>query len=129
MEPTANGVSAQPDLSGRSNDTDFGILYTGFIKVPVDGKYTFSLMTDSDALLRLHEATVIDADFGHEPSKEVSASILLKAGMHPIRLYYAHHASASPILRLMWAGPGVGKQVIPATAFSHVVEDHTRKQR
>jgi hypothetical protein len=127
MEPTTKGVSAQPDFSGRSKDTDFGIFYTGFIKAPADGSYTFSLMTDSGALLRLHEATLIDADFGHEPGKEVSASILLKAGKHPLRLYYAHHAVAPPLLRLEWAGPGFEKQIIPVTAFSHGTDDQPGK--
>ena len=123
MEPTAKGVSTQPDLSGRSKDEKFGVFYSGFIEAPADGNYTFSLTTDSGALLRLHKATVIDADFGHAPGKEVSASILLKAGKHPIRLYYARCTPAAPLLHLEWAGPGVEKQVVPATVFSHGTDD------
>jgi arylsulfatase A-like enzyme len=118
-EPAAQGVSAQADLSGQPLFKALGSLYTGFIDIPVDGKYTFSLTADSGTLLRLHEATVIDADFGHKLGDQASASILLKAGKHPIRLYYARRSSTAPSLRLEWTGPQITKQVVPATAFSH----------
>jgi hypothetical protein len=118
-EPAAQGISAQADLSGQPLFKALGSLYTGFIDIPVDGKYTFSLTADSGTLLRLHEATVIDADFAHKPGDQASASILLKAGKHPIRLHYAHRSSTAPALRLEWTGPEITKQVVPATAFSH----------
>jgi hypothetical protein len=119
MQATGQGVSAQADLSGLARDKEIGCLYRGFIEVPADGKYTFSVTADSSALLRIHEATVIDADFGHKAGEMVSASILMKAGRHPIRLYYAHRGSTTPALRLEWAGPGVEKQAVPASALSH----------
>jgi arylsulfatase A-like enzyme len=119
MQATGQGVSAQADLSGLVRDKEIGCLYRGFIEVPADGKYTFSVTADSSALLRIHEATVIDADFGHKAGETVRASILMKAGRHPIRLYYAHRGSTTPALRLEWAGPGIEKQAVPASALSH----------
>jgi arylsulfatase A-like enzyme len=126
MEATAQGVSAKADLSGLPREKEIGCLYRGFIEAPADGKYTFTITADSGTLLRIHEATVIDADFGHRPGEEASASILLKAGRHPIRLYYAHRASAAPSLRLEWTGPGIAKQIVPANAFSHAAQDRPK---
>jgi hypothetical protein len=68
----------------------------------------------------LHEAAVIDGDFGHKAGQEVSSSILLKKGKHPFRLYYTHRAGPAPLLKLEWAGPGGERQTIPAGAFSQV---------
>ena len=51
---------------------------------PADGDYTFYLSTDTGALLRIHDATVIDADYGYVGGKEVSGMIKLKAGLHPV---------------------------------------------
>jgi hypothetical protein len=123
MEPTVRGVSAQPDLSGQAADKAGGCLYTGLIEAPADGRYTFSIVADSGALLRIHEATVIDADFGYKAGEEANGSILLKAGLHPIRLYYAHRSSTPAQLRLEWSGPGIAKQIVPATAFSHAAQN------
>jgi hypothetical protein len=112
-------VSAQPDLSGRSKDTDFGFYYSGFIEIPSDGKYTFTLTTNSVALVRFHEATVIDADFGHKAGTAASGSILLKSGKHQIRIYYANREATVPQMKLEWQSPEIDKQVVPASAFSH----------
>ena len=94
------------------------MLITGFLHVPIDGVYTLTLATDTGAVLRLHEATVIDADFGYTGGKEISESIRLKAGKHPIRLYYVHHAGRVPQLDMQWNGPSIESQPIPASAFS-----------
>ena len=64
------------------------LLFTGFIKAPGDGDYKFYLSTDTGALMRLHEATLIDEDFGYARGAEKSATIKLQAGFHPLRLYY-----------------------------------------
>jgi len=61
-------------------------LIMGYLEVPKDGVYHFNLKSDGHALLRIHNATVIDAAF-HQHKKNVKASIRLKAGKHPIRVY------------------------------------------
>lgn len=97
-----------------------GVRFDGFIEAPADGKYTFFLSADGGAELRLHEATVIDADFGYAGGREVSAEIVLKAGKHPFHLSYARRAGAAgaPALQLSWSGPGIEKVVVPASAFT-----------
>ncbi|MGA2496260.1 MAG: sulfatase-like hydrolase/transferase [Tepidisphaeraceae bacterium] len=117
MTPASSGQSDRPDPAVSPRDT--GLLFSGYLQVPADGKYTFSLATDSGALLRIHEATVIDADFGYKPGQEISESILLKAGHHPFRLYYVHRPGGTPALSLQWSGPGIDKQPVPATVFCH----------
>ena len=73
------------NLTQRSRDENFGLLFTGFIKVPKDGEYTFTLKSDSGAQFFIHDAHVIDDDYNHKASEQ-SGKILLKAGLHPIRL-------------------------------------------
>jgi arylsulfatase A-like enzyme len=102
--------------------TEGGGRLDGLIEVPADGKYTFYLSAEGGgAELRVHEATVVDADYGYSGGKEVSGDILLKAGRHPIHLAYARRAGAggAPGVRLEWSGPGVERGAIPARALSH----------
>ncbi|MDA7649053.1 sulfatase-like hydrolase/transferase [Akkermansiaceae bacterium] len=104
------------DLSARSRDQDVGILFEGFVEVPTAGTYSFFVESDSGANLFVHDAHVIDDDFNHTGSEQ-SASINLEAGKHPIRLHYRHGVAANHSLNVSWSGPGIAKEVIPASAL------------
>ncbi len=115
VKPTATGTGGEVS-PGVTKNAD-ALLFTGYLEVPSDGEYTFHLTANSGALLRLHEATVIDADFGHAASDEVSGAIRLQAGRHPFRLYYRRSAAA-PALKLQWSSATLPRQDVPASAFS-----------
>jgi arylsulfatase A-like enzyme len=119
LKPAATGTADHPDLAKRTRDNDIGMLFTGDLKIPKDGEYTFTLEADTGALLRIHDATVIDADRGYVTGKEATGTIRLQAGLHPFRLYYARGTKGTPSLKLSWAGPGMAKDAIPADAFCH----------
>lgn len=109
-----NGTCSGLDLAARTRNDHIGLLYNGYLDVPTDGTYTLYLTTDSRAFLRLHDASVIDADFGYVGGTERNASINLRAGRHPIRLGYVRGDAGSPSISLQWSGPGISKQTIPA---------------
>lgn len=116
-EPAAQGTSDRPDLTRRTRDNDLAMFFSGFLSLPQDGEYTFFLRADTGALLRIQDATVIDADFGYTGGREVSGTVRLRAGLHPFRLYYVHGTKGSPMLELAWSGPQIGKEPIPPEAF------------
>ncbi|MGC4014367.1 MAG: sulfatase-like hydrolase/transferase [Luteolibacter sp.] len=118
LAPVATGISSTPSLAVRPQDNDVALLFTGYLNVPSDGAYTFYLNADTRAFLRIHDASVIDADFGYTGGVEKSASINLKAGKHPFRLYYARSSSGTPAMSLQWSGPGITKQAMTAGNFS-----------
>lgn len=66
----------------------------------------FILPADSLAFFRIHDASVLDADFGYAGGTEVSGSIQLKAGRRAIRLSYVRGTGVSPALSLQWKRPG-----------------------
>ncbi|WP_075090982.1 sulfatase-like hydrolase/transferase [Haloferula sp. BvORR071] len=114
----ASGITTSLDLGLRTRATDIGMFYSGYLQVPADGDYTFYLSTDTAAFVRLHDAQLIDADFAYTAGSEVnSGSIKLKAGRHPLRIYYRHGSAATNSLSLQWSGPSIAKQAIPASAF------------
>jgi hypothetical protein len=117
LKSVASGVEGRPDLSKRTRDDNVGMFFTGFLNAPRDGDYTFYLEADTGALLRIHDATVIDADFGYVGGQEVSGGIRLRAGLHSFRLYYARGSKGTPSLKFSWSGPGIAKEIIPESAF------------
>jgi hypothetical protein len=117
LTPVAGGQTNLPTLTVRPRDENVGILFSGFIEAPADGDYTFYLKSDTGALLRIHGATVIDEDFGYDGGSERSASIRLKAGKHPFRLYYSRRTNGVPKLQWDWSGPDMARQSVPASAL------------
>jgi hypothetical protein len=114
----AQGTSPRPDPA-VSPQPGTAILFSGFLTVAEEGVYQMALTCDGGALLRLHDATVIDADAGYHAGTAVQAEVRLQAGSHPFRLYYANHGGASPQLAWRWSRAGEAMQEIPLTAFAY----------
>lgn len=106
-----------PRPQGR-NEGRGVVRYDGWLQVPATGTYTFYLRAGAGALLRLHGATLIDADHGYAAGTERSASIVLERGYHPFRLYMKENGGEGK-LQWAWSGPDLPRQDIPATALSH----------
>jgi arylsulfatase A-like enzyme len=117
LTASSNGTTNRPTIAVRPRDNNFGLLFTGYLFVPTDGDYTFYLSADTGALLRIHDATVIDEDYAYGSGTETSGAIKLKAGLHPFRLYYARQEIGIPTLNFSWSGPGFAKQPVPDSAF------------
>jgi hypothetical protein len=89
----------------------------GYINIPEEDEYTFSLTAGSAAILRLHEALVIDEDFGYKAGTEQSGRIRLKKGLHPFRLSAAINKEGEQLPLLQWQTKKMAKQVFPAGLF------------
>ncbi len=121
--PGAEGETSGLDLSVRTRDEDIGIVFECLLQVPVSGNYTFYLTADTGAFVRLHDAQLIDADFGYPGGSERSSgSIPLQAGLHPIRIHYRHGDAGGHSLDLQWQGPGIAKQPVPVENFFLEIE-------
>jgi hypothetical protein len=117
LQPKASGTAERPDLARRTRDDGIGMLFAGYLKIPQDGEYTFFIKADTGALLRIHDATVIDADYGYKGGEEAGGSIRLQAGLHPFRLYYARKTKGKPSLDFAWSKEGMVKEPVPASVF------------
>ncbi|WP_183558718.1 sulfatase-like hydrolase/transferase [Mucilaginibacter sp. SP1R1] len=97
----ADGKGVCSKLTVLKTENKAGLVcYEGFIKIPADGTYTFALQATGKAYLRLHEATLIDEDFGYLSGTELSQTLNLKAGLHPVKLYYLVSANTLPEIQL-----------------------------
>lgn len=63
------------------------MVYEGFINVPETASYTLAIETSGKAIIKLHEALAIDADYGYVPNSKVLYKTVLEKGLHPIKIY------------------------------------------
>jgi arylsulfatase A-like enzyme len=113
LTPASTGTVTFPDLSVRPAADNFGASFTGYVNAPADGDYTFYLKADSGALLRIHDMVVIDDASVPSGGVEQSGLAHLKAGLHPIRLYYRHQTGTAA-LDFAWSGPGFARRPLKA---------------
>ncbi|MFB9052737.1 sulfatase-like hydrolase/transferase [Formosa undariae] len=117
LTPAAEGIMDSPNTETKAQNEYDTMYYEGFIRVPKDGDYTFYVTANNSAVLRIHNALVIDADYEYFQNVPKSGEIKLKAGLHPYRLYFNKGDKKKPALKLEWKGPGIAKEKVPASSF------------
>lgn len=93
----------------------FALRFTGFVKVPSDGLYTFYSLSDDGSRVTLSNRLIVDND-GLHGAFEGSGLVRLKAGYHPIVVEF-FEKSGGENLKVSWEGPNLAKQEVPADAF------------
>lgn len=117
-ELTPSRMGQKPRNSGFniSNSKNGVITYEGTIKVPADDEYSFYLTTNGKAFLKIHDASVIDADYNYRAGSERIGKIKLKAGLHPFKLTVLKN-SQSPQLLLDWSSNHFSKKALSDENF------------
>ena len=95
----STGQTQTFDLAMASGDQAFGVAFTSYFHAAQDGEYTFILSSDNGAMLFLHDIRLIDEPM-KIPAGKFTGCVRLRAGWHPLRLYYRHAGSAKPHLEL-----------------------------
>src|SRR6056297_84964 len=112
------GVAPSFELASLKLPGAGAIEWSGWIEVPRDGEYTFGLTCSDGAFLRLHDATVIDADVGYEANRSVTGTIRLAKGHHPIRLT-CRVAGPKTSVQLSWSVAGETPRPTSAATLLH----------
>ena len=136
--PPANPFAGSPILTGTDATVDFSwaggspgspvtsnffsAKWTGQVKAPVTGTYTFTVTGDDGVRLFLNGVKVIDGwrDQGATPytyTTTLTAGTLYSIELH----YYEHEGDAA--CRLQWSYPGQTTQAIPQSQLYPTMEE------
>lgn len=110
LEPVAEGVSGDFDLSVAGRRDDFGLRFEGFLHVPADGTYEFTLGSDDGSRLWIDGRAVLDVDGIHPYSKR-SVRMKLTKGAHPLAVDYFERGGEE-VLTVEIQGPKLPRQPI-----------------
>ncbi|OUJ69900.1 FG-GAP-like repeat-containing protein [Hymenobacter crusticola] len=118
LTPTRTGTVPTPTLSEALRDNGYAFQYTGYVTVPTDGQYTFYTSSDDGSRLYIGSTLVVDND-GLHGDQERTGTIGLKAGTHALTVAFFEN-DGGQTLNVSYAGPSLGKQLIPASAYKRV---------
>lgn len=113
---TGKLLSLTLTIAGRASD-NFGVHYSGFIKAPTDGEYTFYLTSDDGSKFLIDGIEIVSNQC--EPEK--SGKIKLKAGYHAFILDF-FEGQITESLSLKWSGPSLAKRVLTGIATGTIDE-------
>ncbi len=103
-------------IPGVIHKYNFGIKLDGYIYVPVDGIYSFQLLSNNGARLFINDELIIDA--WNLTTVEAPFQSNLNKGLYKIRLDYRKYSSTSSYIYLKWLTPWKGKfEYIPEEYF------------
>jgi alpha-L-arabinofuranosidase len=117
LAPLKTGVINQFLFPENSAEVNFGLQYTGYIKIPTDGMYTFYSNSDDGSCVYIDNKLIIENDGDHPPI-ERSGMVLLKEGYHEIKVTF-YQAQGGKALDVSIEGPGLMKQIISKAMLFH----------
>jgi len=114
---TREDVATDATIPGHARELSFGLLFDGYLRVPQDGIYRFTLRSDDGSVLRIGDEVVVDRDGPRSPG-DTAGSVALAAGLHPVSLRY-FQGGGGRALRLTYSINGQAATDVPAVWWSH----------
>ncbi len=103
------------DISLASREHSFGFVFSGTLKVPANGEYTFYLDSDDGSRLTVDGKVVMEYDGIHGEGNEHAAKLTLKQGRVPIRVDYFQGPGGDKGLSVAWQGPELKRRSLSAS--------------
>jgi len=108
LTPVKSGslLSLTLSITGRVND-NFGVRYSGYIKAPADGEYTFYLTSDDGSRFMIEGIEIV----ANQCEPERSGKIKLKAGYHAF-VFDFFEGQITESFSLKWSSPNMTKRTV-----------------
>ncbi len=106
LEPLETGIISRITADERKREDYFGYNFSGYLKIPRDGIYSFSISSNDGNTFFLD-----DKKFG-------GGSIAIRKGIYKISQKYFQLGNKKWDI-VTWKGPGIEKQEIPESAYFH----------
>lgn len=110
LTPIETGIIRNFTIDDRKREDYIGYIYSGYLSIPRDGIYTFSINVNDKCVLSID---------GKEFMRGGFKTIALRKGKYKIDEKY-FQLGARKFNVISWEGPGIEKQEIPASALFHL---------
>jgi hypothetical protein len=104
-------------LAATKSKEPLGLEFTGYFLAPANGLYLFHCRSNDGSTLTMDGEMLIDNDGMHKMTTR-SCIVALKKGYHALQVRY-FDAGGQRGLEVAFEGPGIEKQLLPASALWH----------
>jgi hypothetical protein len=118
VQPRKTGTVSDVTLAPRDTNELFAFRWTGYIRVPRTGVYTFTALSDDGAAMWVGDSNVFWSVGQSPKTTETWGQVALQRGLHPVTITYVQ-AYGPMAMALYVEGPGLKKQRVPASMFLH----------
>lgn len=109
-----SGTTDRINLGVKKRYEGFAVSYEGFIKIPFDGDYVFSITSNNESKLLIDSKVIIHKEFDYGLNEKTGIAPL-QQGLHAIKILYVGPPFMKILgLALYVTGRGIEKQEIPA---------------
>ena len=117
------GISSElKTIEVADRETDFGLKYRGFIKIPEKGLYTFYLTSDDGSRLKIGDTVVAELNVLSDLDPWMSeGNIALDKGFYPIEIDYFQYRKRSR-LELKYKNNNGTQKKVSSDMFFHKVD-------
>jgi alpha-N-arabinofuranosidase len=113
LTPKTTGAVESVVLPEEARESDFGVKYDGYLKVPEDGLYTLYANSDDGSAILIDGRLIVNND-GRHSLIERSGIVQLTAGYHRFELMFFQAGGGLGLIASI-KGPHLEKQVIPVS--------------
>jgi putative heme-binding domain-containing protein len=117
IDPQVNFAEVLKDFAGTKLAENFCVRWQGVIRIPSEGKYTFTTASDDGSELFIDGQRVVD-NSGSHAVRERQGQVKLTAGDHDLRLDFVQQGGEAACI-LSWATDGQEKQPVPSDVLFH----------
>jgi hexosaminidase len=104
------------EIPGLSDIKNYGVVYDGYLKLPLDGNYSFSLSSTGASQLFIDDKLIVDNDGLHALQEKKGDVVVLK-GLHRVRIKYIHPGQGK--LEVFITPPNQPKTELSKSLFSN----------
>jgi len=115
LSPVDSGTVGNFDISSKKGSNEYGFIFEGLIKIPVDAIYPFFISSDDGSKLFIDDKIVIDND-GLHGMIEKNVEVPLAKGYHRIKVLFFDRSGGDD-LQVQWKRPGHKTEIIPASVL------------
>jgi len=115
LVPVKTSIANNIDVSAKQQDNYYGLMFTGFIKLPEDDIYTFFTESDDGSQLFIDNILIVDND-GQHGMETRSGQIALKKGYHKIKVTFFEMKGGDD-LKVSFKTLNSEKRTLPSTVL------------
>lgn len=109
-------------LDAMGTTRGYALRFSGWLRIDEPGDYTFHFAATGASRLSVRERWLLGGDSWQRESVDARTTLRLTAGLHALSVDYVQRGQGVPALKVEWEGPGVARQVIPASRLQSARE-------